>query len=117
MAQRAKPHCRCRYRIRNDIRPLSVDLWLKNAGIGRSFRVWSRDNRARTTCLPSLWGSRLQLLLDEPHIPLAHDYEGAPHQLETTSVLDAFVPLNDTKKVVIGQHLKYDLNVPCSATA
>jgi len=46
------------------------------------------------------------------YIPLAHDYDGAPAQLETISVLDALVPLlNDTDKTVIGQHLKYDLNV------
>ena len=46
------------------------------------------------------------------YIPLEHDYDGAPAQLETTLVLDALAPLlNDTKKIVIGQHLKYDLNV------
>ena len=60
---------------------------------------------------PSLWGSWL-LLWTSVLFPLAHEYEGAPHQLETTSVLEPFVPhLNYTKKVVNGQHLKYDLNV------
>jgi DNA polymerase-1 len=46
------------------------------------------------------------------YIPLAHDYPGAPEQLNRDWVLSQLAPLleaNDAKK--IGQHIKYDKNV------
>ena len=46
------------------------------------------------------------------YVPLAHDYEGAPAQLDRNEVLEKFKPLlesTDIKK--IGQNLKYDRNV------
>ncbi len=46
------------------------------------------------------------------YVPLAHDYPGAPDQLNRDKVLEALRPLledADTDKV--GQHLKYDANV------
>ena len=46
------------------------------------------------------------------YVPLAHDYPGAPEQLNRDKVLEALRPLledADTDKV--GQHLKYDANV------
>ncbi|WP_395339031.1 DNA polymerase I [Ningiella sp. W23] len=46
------------------------------------------------------------------YIPLAHDYPGAPAQLDREMVLSELKPLleqNDNKK--IGQHIKYDMNV------
>ena len=46
------------------------------------------------------------------YVPLAHNYEGAPKQLDREEVLNALKPLlNDPKKHVIGQNLKYDINV------
>ena len=46
------------------------------------------------------------------YIPLAHDYPHAPKQLDRQTVLEALVPiLNDEKKNIIGQNIKYDLNV------
>lgn len=46
------------------------------------------------------------------YIPFSHDYEGAPEQLDRAMVLDALAPyLNDPTRTVIGQHLKYDINV------
>lgn len=46
------------------------------------------------------------------YIPLTHDYLGAPEQLDRDWVLSALQPiLNDPKKTVIGQNLKYDLGV------
>ena len=46
------------------------------------------------------------------YVPLAHDYIGAPEQLSRTEVLSQLQPLleNDAPKI-IGQHLKYDMNV------
>ena len=46
------------------------------------------------------------------YVPLAHDYPGAPAQLDRAAVLDALRPLlEDPKKTKLGQHAKYDMNV------
>ena len=46
------------------------------------------------------------------YVPLAHDYPGAPDQLNRDAVLDALKPLLEDENVAkVGQHLKYDANV------
>lgn len=46
------------------------------------------------------------------YIPLAHDYPGAPEQLDRKAVLAALKPiLEDPGKPKLGQHAKYDINV------
>jgi len=46
------------------------------------------------------------------YIPVAHDYEGAPEQLDRDWVLAQIKPiLEDSKQAKIGQNLKYDANV------
>ncbi len=46
------------------------------------------------------------------YVPLAHDYAGAPAQLDRATVLEALRPLlEDAKKYKLGQHAKYDMNV------
>jgi DNA polymerase I len=46
------------------------------------------------------------------YVPLAHDYAGAPTQLDRHAVLEALRPLlEDANKDKVGQHLKYDMNV------
>ncbi|QQE84011.1 DNA polymerase I [Pseudomonas putida] len=52
----------------------------------------------------------------EPHeaayVPLAHDYEGAPVQLDREAVLLALKPLlQDPAKEKVGQNAKYDINI------
>ncbi|WP_409262798.1 DNA polymerase I [Pseudomonas putida] len=52
----------------------------------------------------------------EPHeaayVPLAHDYEGAPAQLDREAVLLALKPLlEDPAKAKVGQNAKYDINI------
>lgn len=52
----------------------------------------------------------------EPHaaayIPLAHDYPGAPQQLDRDHVLARLRPLlEDPARIKVGQNLKYDRNV------
>ncbi|MBQ0757746.1 MAG: DNA polymerase I [Amphritea sp.] len=46
------------------------------------------------------------------YLPVAHDYMGAPAQLDRKAVLEQLKPLleSDTHKKV-GQHIKYDMNV------
>ncbi len=46
------------------------------------------------------------------YVPLAHDYAGAPPQLERERVLAALQPLlEDPARPKLGQHLKYDMHV------
>ncbi|GAB3487440.1 DNA polymerase I [Marinomonas epiphytica] len=46
------------------------------------------------------------------YVPFAHDYEGAPEQLDRDWVLAQLKPwLEDDSKAKVGQHLKYDANV------
>ena len=46
------------------------------------------------------------------YVPLAHDYTGAPDQLDRDAVLEALRPLlEDAETSKVGQHLKYDANV------
>ena len=46
------------------------------------------------------------------YVPLAHDYPGAPDQLDRNEVLEKFRPLlEDPKQEKVGQNLKYDAEV------
>ena len=46
------------------------------------------------------------------YVPLAHDYMGAPDQLDRDTVLEQLKPLlEDPKQKKVGQNLKYDKNV------
>jgi DNA polymerase-1 len=46
------------------------------------------------------------------YIPLTHDYLGAPEQLSRAVVLERLKPLlENPQKIIIGQNLKYDINV------
>ena len=46
------------------------------------------------------------------YVPLTHDYEDAPEQLELEWVLDQLKPLLESTKIKkVGQNLKYDANV------
>ncbi|HXH01853.1 MAG TPA: DNA polymerase I [Candidatus Competibacteraceae bacterium] len=46
------------------------------------------------------------------YVPLAHDYPGAPAQLERQAVLEALRPLlEDPERPKLGQHAKYDWHV------
>ncbi|MFA5627113.1 MAG: DNA polymerase I [Thiohalomonadaceae bacterium] len=46
------------------------------------------------------------------YVPLAHDYTGAPDQLDRTNVLAQLKPLlEDPARPKLGQNLKYDMNV------
>jgi len=46
------------------------------------------------------------------YVPLAHDYMGAPEQLDREQVLQQLRPLLENEQPkIIGQHIKYDMNV------
>ena len=49
---------------------------------------------------------------DGAYLPLAHDYSGAPKQLDSQSVLKQLRPLlEDTKLAKLGHNIKYDMEV------
>ncbi|MCL6242440.1 DNA polymerase I [Acinetobacter amyesii] len=49
---------------------------------------------------------------DAYYVPLAHDYEGAPQQLDRDTILNQLKPLLEDNNVQkIGHHLKYDAHV------
>ena len=49
---------------------------------------------------------------DAYYVPLAHDYEGAPEQLDRDTILNQIKPiLEDASIEKIGHHLKYDAHV------
>nr|WP_279052374.1 DNA polymerase I [Acinetobacter tandoii] len=49
---------------------------------------------------------------DAYYIPLAHDYEGAPAQLDRSSVLTQIKPILENPEIKkIGHHLKYDAHI------
>ena len=51
-------------------------------------------------------------LREAVYIPLAHDYEGVPQQLERKYVLEKLRPIfADDNKIKLGQNLKYDISV------
>ena len=51
------------------------------------------------------------------YVPLAHSYMGVPEQLDRDAVLRALKPLlEDPKKLKVGQHAKYDINVLANAS-
>ncbi|WP_411383551.1 DNA polymerase I [Pseudomonas sp. L7] len=51
------------------------------------------------------------------YVPLAHDYEGAPTQLDRDAVLKALKPLlEDPAKAKVGQNAKYDINILANAS-
>lgn len=46
------------------------------------------------------------------YVPVAHDYPGAPEQLDRDRVLSALKPILESKQhLKVGQHIKYDKNV------
>ncbi|HUH54148.1 MAG TPA: DNA polymerase I, partial [Rhodanobacter sp.] len=46
------------------------------------------------------------------YIPVAHDYPGAPAQLDRNTVVRALKPIfEDPAKAKLGQHAKYDINI------
>ena len=46
------------------------------------------------------------------YVPLAHDYPGAPEQLDRSQVLQQMKPLLESEEIKkIGQNLKYDMKV------
>jgi DNA polymerase-1 len=101
--------------------PRHYDLVLDQAGFDAWLeRLRAADAFAFDTETTSLDAHRAEIVgvsfSCEPgraaYVPLAHDYPGAPAQLDRAMVLAALKPLlEDPAKAKIGQHGKYDMHV------
>ncbi|MCW5589414.1 MAG: DNA polymerase I [Legionellales bacterium] len=47
------------------------------------------------------------------YIPLAHNYENAPQQLNREKILTLLKPILEIPQKIIGQNIKYDMNILC----
>ncbi|MCE5232824.1 MAG: DNA polymerase I [Mizugakiibacter sp.] len=89
-----------------------LDAWLERL---RAAALVSFDTE--TTSLDAMRAEvvGLSFAIEAAHaayVPLAHDYPGAPAQLDRAAVLAALKPLlEDPAKPKLGQHAKYDINV------
>lgn len=87
-------------------------IWLEKLKHS-SFFAFDTETNSLNDIVAELVGISVAVAPGEAaYIPLAHDYEGAPQQLDRTIVLQCLSPiLNDSKKTMIGQNIKFDLNV------
>ncbi|MFC0676551.1 DNA polymerase I [Lysobacter korlensis] len=89
-----------------------LDAWIERVRAADEF-AFDTETDSLDALLANLVGISLSV---EPgaacYIPLAHNYPGAPAQLDRDAVLDALRPLlEDAGRRKIGQHGKYDLHV------
>ncbi len=88
------------------------DAWIKKLNASPYFS-FDTETTSLDTIYAEIVGLSFSVKTGEAaYVPLAHDYEGAPKQLDRKWVLNQLKPLlNDAKKTIIGQNLKYDINV------
>jgi DNA polymerase I len=89
------------------------DKWLKKLKSAKLF-AFDTETSALNYMRAELVGISVSVKAGEAaYIPLAHDYEGAPEQLSRDFVLTQLKPLLEdaSKPKIIGQHIKYDMNV------
>ncbi|QXP89033.1 DNA polymerase I [Methylococcus capsulatus] len=106
----AAPEVQTRYQAVMD--PAAFDRWLEKLEAAELFAF-----DTETSSLDYMRAEVIGLSFAvEPgaaaYVPLAHDYPGAPPQLDRAMVLERLRPLlEDPGKAKLGQHLKYDANV------
>ena len=90
----------------------SLNQWLKRL---QSAQLFAFDTE--TTSLDAMKAEVVGLSFaitphEAAYVPLTHDYAGAPEQLQRDKVLKQLEPLlNTSPGKVVGQHIKYDINV------
>jgi DNA polymerase-1 len=89
-----------------------LDAWLERLRTADEFAFDTETDSLDALCA-NLVGLSFSV---EPgracYIPVAHDYPGAPAQLDRAEVLRALAPLlEDASKKKLGQHGKYDIHV------
>ena len=88
------------------------NLWLEKLSLVDSFAFDTETNNL-DTILAEIVGISFAIKSHEAiYIPLAHDYIGAPPQLQRDFVLAKLKPfLEDPKKIKLGHNLKFDIAV------
>lgn len=90
----------------------ALDKWIKKLDAAE---VFSFDTE--TTSLDYMQASVVGVSFavaegEAAYVPLAHDYEGAPNQLDRDEVLTLLQPILSRRDCnLVGQHIKYDINV------
>ncbi len=90
----------------------ALDRWIKRL---RASKLFTFDTE--TTSLDAMRAEIVGVSFTDKtgeaaYVPLAHDYAGAPAQLDRDQVLARLKPLlEDPKQVKVGQNFKYDINV------
>ena len=89
-----------------------LDTWLEKLNQAELF-AFDTETTSLDYMLAEIVGASFAVESGEAaYVPLAHDYEGAPEQLDRDAVLQQLKPLleNPNQKKV-GQNLKYDMSV------
>ncbi|MCK4608354.1 MAG: DNA polymerase I, partial [Gammaproteobacteria bacterium] len=88
------------------------DVWLEKLTASASF-AFDTETTALDTIEAEIVGVSFAVDSDSAaYVPLAHDYDDAPAQLDRDFVLTKLKPLlEDPDKIKIGQNLKYDMEV------
>jgi len=90
----------------------SLDQWIERLGKADLF-AFDTETTALDPMRAELVGLSFAIEFGEAaYVPVAHDYAGAPDQLDRAAVLNALKPLLESSKArKVGQHIKYDMNV------
>ncbi len=89
-----------------------LDAWIKKLKAAELF-AFDTETTSLNYMQAEVVGVSFAITAGEAaYVPVAHDYEDAPKQLEREKVLAKLKPLLESKDAkIIGQHIKYDINV------
>ena len=92
-----------------------LDLWLEKLAEADSFAFDTETNSLNTISAELVGISFAIKFCEAIYIPLAHDYDGVPSQLNRIEVLNKLKPLlEDHKKIKLGHNLKFDIQILAS---
>jgi len=100
------------YKYATILSKADFESWLKKL---KSAPLFALDTE--TTSLDAMQAELVGLSFsvkaeEAAYVPLCHDYMGAPEQLDKDWVLQQLKPLlEDSKRIIVGQNLKYDYKV------
>ena len=90
----------------------TLDAWLERLRTAELFAFDTETTSLNTLSAQIVGVSFAVKPCEAAYVPLAHDYPGAPDQLNRETVLEQLRPLlEDPHRPKLGQHLKYDAHV------
>lgn len=89
-----------------------LDAWLERLRLARLF-AFDTETTSLDYMQARIVGVSFAIApFEAAYLPLAHDYPGAPAQLDRDACLALLKPLlEDPARAKLGQHIKYDMNV------